>query len=230
MLSLSWATPSRAIAPSDVPNPRQDNGWVMDMADLLSPDSEAKLNQMITALEETNGAEIAVVTVPNTKPSASPEAYTTKLFNTWGIGKKGLDNGVLFMVSKEDRRVEIETGYGLESILPDAQVGNIIQTQVTPQFKQGNFDGGILQGTQTIIRVLKNPASSSFNQPDKRVEEHFNSMVVIGSLIVMGLMGLAAKNVIQVCRNLHSSSSTAGSNLSCRSLGRAVKNIICSAS
>lgn len=122
----------------------------MDMADLLSPDSEAKLNQMITALEETNGAEIAVVTVPNTKPSASPEAYTTKLFNTWGIGKKGLDNGVLFMVSKEDRRVEIETGYDLESILPDAQVGNIIQTQVTPQFKQGNFDGGILQGTQTI--------------------------------------------------------------------------------
>lgn len=218
LLSLCSLPLSQAIPVSEVPNPRQDNGWVMDMADLLTPDSEAKLNQMITALEETNGAEIAVVTVLNTRPAATPKAFTTQLFNTWGIGKKGLDNGVLFMVSKEDRRVEIETGYGIESILPDTQVGNIIQTQVTPQFKQGNFDRGILQGTQAIIRVLKNPAVSSFNRLEERIEKSLNPMVVIGSLTIIGFMSLAAKKVVQVCRNIkalqHSPVGTATSSTS----------------
>lgn len=153
-LSLSSLPPSRAIPVSEVPNPRQDNNWVMDMADVLNPDSEAQLNQMITALEAKNGAEIAVVTVPDTKPSATPKAFTTELFNTWGIGKKGEDNGILFLVSKDERRTEIETGYGVESILPDAKVGNILRTQVTPYFKQGNFDTGIVKGTQAIIQVL----------------------------------------------------------------------------
>ncbi|WP_299406460.1 YgcG family protein [Acaryochloris sp. IP29b_bin.148] len=160
-LSISSLTPSRAIPVSEVPNPRQDNNWVMDMADLLSPDSEAQLNQMISDLEKTDGAEIAVVTVLDTKPSASPKAFATELFNTWGIGKKGEDNGILFLVSKNERRTEIETGYGVESILPDAQVGNILRTQVTPSFKQGNFDAGIVKGTQAIIQVLEGGAVDS---------------------------------------------------------------------
>ncbi|WP_299406469.1 YgcG family protein [Acaryochloris sp. IP29b_bin.148] len=167
LLSLSALVPSRAIPVAEVPNPRQQDSWVTDMADLLSPDSEAKLNQMITALEETNGAEIAVVTVPDTKPSASPKAFATELFNTWGIGKKGEDNGILFLVSKNERRTEIETGYGVESILPDAQVGNILRTQVTPSFKQGNFDVGIVNGTQAIIQVLE---SDTF-EPKAPIEE-----------------------------------------------------------
>ncbi len=70
------------------------------------------------------------------------------MFNTWGIGKKGRDNGVLFLVSKGDRRTEIETGDGIEGILPDAKVGNILRKQVTPQFKQGKFEAGILAGTR----------------------------------------------------------------------------------
>ncbi|WP_299493572.1 YgcG family protein [Acaryochloris sp. IP29b_bin.137] len=154
-LSIFSLTPSRAIPVSEVPNPRQDNHWVMDMADVLSPDSEAKLNQMITALEEKNGAEIAIVTVLDTKPSASPKAFATELFNTWGIGKEGIDNGVLFLVSKNERRTEIETGYGLESILPDAKVSNILRTQIIPHFKQGHFESGIVHGTQAIIQVLE---------------------------------------------------------------------------
>lgn len=76
-----------------------------------------------------------MVTVPETVPANSPKAFTTQLFNYWGIGKADQDNGVLFLVSTGDRRVEIETGYGIESILPDAQVGNIIDTKITPQLK-----------------------------------------------------------------------------------------------
>ncbi|MEQ8957318.1 MAG: TPM domain-containing protein [Coleofasciculus sp. C2-GNP5-27] len=107
-----------ALTVEEVPNPRQVNGtWVTDMAEILSEDTENQLNQMISELETENGTEIAVVTVPKTSPSPSPKAFTTELFNHWGIGKADQDNGVLFLISTDDRRVEIETGYGIEPIL-----------------------------------------------------------------------------------------------------------------
>jgi uncharacterized protein len=148
-----------ALDVKDVPNPRQINGtWVTDMAEILDAPTEAKLNAEITKLEQQNGAEIAVVTVPKTSPSASPKAFTTQLFNYWKIGKKSQNNGVLVLISKGDRRVEVKTGYGIEAILPNAKVANIIDTQITPKFKQGDFNGGTLTGTNAIIVALKSPS------------------------------------------------------------------------
>ncbi|WP_299415094.1 YgcG family protein [Acaryochloris sp. IP29b_bin.148] len=153
----TWAVPYK-----QVPNPRQQNGgWVTDMANVLSSQTEAQLNQLITDLEAKNGSEIAVVTVANTAPSASPKAFATSLFNHWGIGKQAENNGVLFLISKGDRRVEIETGYGVEAILPDAKVGQIIDQQILPKFKSGNFDQGTLAGTQLLVSHLSADASSS---------------------------------------------------------------------
>ncbi|HEY9845384.1 MAG TPA: TPM domain-containing protein, partial [Candidatus Caenarcaniphilales bacterium] len=152
---ISFPTAGLAVTVSEVPNPRQENGgWVSDTADMLSSKSEADLNRLISGLEAKTGDEITVVTVPETKPSATPKEFASALFNSWGVGKKGQDNGVLFLISKGERRVEIETGYGLESILPDALVGNIISQKITPQFKQGNFEGGTLAGTKALIEVL----------------------------------------------------------------------------
>jgi uncharacterized protein len=154
-----------AVDVKDVPNPRQiNNTWVTDMAGILDEPTEAQLNAVISQLERSNGTEVAVVTVPETAPSASPKEFTTALFNYWGIGKKGKDNGVLFLISKGDRRVEIETGYGVEAILPDAKVGNIISTQITPRFKQGDFKGGTLAGTKALVVALEAPQTSSVNQ------------------------------------------------------------------
>jgi uncharacterized protein len=154
-----------ALEVKDVPNPRQINGtWVTDMAGMLDEPTEAQLNSLISQLERKNGTEIAVVTVPETTPSASPREFTTKLFNYWKIGKKGRDNGVLFLISKSARRVEIETGYGMEAILPDSQVGNMIDTQITPRFKQGDFNGGTLAGTKALVVAIEKPQSSSASQ------------------------------------------------------------------
>lgn len=148
--------PSQAMTVQEVPNPRQTSGnWVTDSAEILKPETEAQLNQMINRLENKNGAEIAVVTVPDTKPAASPKAFATELFNYWHIGKKGRDNGVLFLISKGDRHVEIETGYGVEEILPDAKVGNIIDTEIIPRFKHSNYDEGTLAGTRLIVVTLE---------------------------------------------------------------------------
>ncbi|MBD2127374.1 TPM domain-containing protein [Microcoleus sp. ZQ-A2] len=150
-----------ALEVKDVPNPRQINGtWVTDMAGMLDEPTEAQLNSLISQLERKNGTEIAVVTVPETTPSASPRKFTTKLFNYWKIGKKGRDNGALLLISKSDRRVAIETGYGMEAILPDAKVANIINTQITPRFKQGDFDGGTLAGTKALVVAMEKPQAT----------------------------------------------------------------------
>lgn len=164
-LLIGTALPSLAITVEEVPNPKQDgSGWVTDMADILSNNTETQLNKLISQLERENGAEIAVVTVPETTPSATPKEFTTELFNYWGIGKADEDNGVLFLVSTEDRRVEIETGYGIAKVLPDTKVGQIIDTEITPQFKQENYDDGTLAGTQALIDTLKTQKNSTSEQ------------------------------------------------------------------
>ncbi|NEQ38172.1 MAG: TPM domain-containing protein [Okeania sp. SIO3I5] len=148
--------PSFALTVQEIPNPRQDYyGWVTDMAEILSPNTETQLNQMISNLEAKNGSEIAVVTVPETQPAATPKAFATKLFNYWGIGKKGRNNGVLFLVSVGDRRVEIETGKGIQQTLPNAKVSNIIDTKIIPEFKSGNFESGVVAGTKELVTSLK---------------------------------------------------------------------------
>ena len=159
VLSTSFTT--KALTVEEVINPRQDNGgWVTDMADILSYRTETELNNLITNSEKSNRTEIAVVTVPETTPADSPKTFATTLFNYWGIGKAESDNGVLFLVSLGDNRVEIETGYGIEDILTDAEVAKIIDTKITPQYKHGNLDRGTLDGTEALISSLQPSANT----------------------------------------------------------------------
>ncbi|MEG4492127.1 TPM domain-containing protein [Microcoleus sp. D3_18_C4] len=163
--AIAFPLTSQAITLQEVPNPRQlNNTWVTDKANILSDSTETQLNQMISDLEAKNGSEIAVVTVPDTKPSATPKAFATELFNFWGIGKKGKNNGVLLLISSGERRVQIETGSGIQSILPDAQVVGIIKTEITPRFKQQDFDGGTLAGTKALVNVLQTPTVNAKSQ------------------------------------------------------------------
>ncbi|MEG3977172.1 TPM domain-containing protein, partial [Microcoleus sp. herbarium8] len=158
--AIAFPVASQAITVQEVPNPRQNHTWVTDKANILSDSTETQLNQMIAELEAKNGSEIAVVTVPDTKPSATPKAFATELFNSWKIGKKGTNNGVLLLISSDERRVQIETGSGLQSILPDAQVVKIIKIEITPRFKQQDFNGGTLAGTKALVNVLQTPIAN----------------------------------------------------------------------
>ena len=152
---------SQALTVEEIPNPRQYNGgWVTDLANILDEESETKINRLLSDLEQSNGAEIAVVTVPDTEPAATPKAIATELFNYWGIGKADVDNGVLFLISVGDRRVEIETGSGLQTILPDTEVKEIIDNKITPQYKQGNYDRGTLNGTKALVVALDSTQNS----------------------------------------------------------------------
>ena len=147
---------AKSLTVEEVINPRQANtGWVTDMADILDSDTEKELNHIITQQERADGTEIAIVTVPETAPAKSPKAFATELFNYWGIGKAELNNGILFLISKGDNRVEIETGYGIPARLPNSTVGIIIDRTILPQYRQGDFDNGTLQGTQALIEALQ---------------------------------------------------------------------------
>ena len=212
---------SEALTVLDVPNPRQVySGWVTDMAEILTDSTEAQLNQMIEQLEANSGTELAVVTVPETAPAASPKEFTTELFNYWGIGKKEQDNGVLFLISVGDRRVEIETGYGIEGILPDAKVGRIIDTKIKPRFKQGDFDGGTLAGTKALVVALEGEPSLPIREKLPQNLPLYWVLLTGGSILVLvigtkiyfsrsvfikpsGKSRFSGRNLIFFCANCH---------------------------
>lgn len=189
---------SLALKVEEVPNPRQvSGGWVTDMADILNADTKAQINQMIADLEAKDGTEIAVVTVPTTSPAPSPKSFATELFNHWGIGKQGEDNGVLFLISVGDRRVEIETGYGVEAILPDAKVGSIINSQIIPRFKQGDFEGGTLAGTKALVLVLESDPDQIGTLPTAEVTtDNSNSGGLLPVVAGGGILGIIIGSVV----------------------------------
>ena len=205
---------SLGVTVEQVPNPRQANGgWVTDMADILSPNAEAQLNQMISNLEAKNGSEIAVVTVTETAPSASPKQFATTLFNRWGIGKADKNNGVLVLISQSDRRVEIETGYGLQAILPNTKVGDIIQQEITPKFKQGDYDGGTIAGTKSLILALE----TSNQVGDADIPWYVFPGAFGGGIVVLWLL-------LRRRKNKHSKSPSVSSNSSHQSKNKHSKS------
>ncbi len=157
---------SLAVAIQDVPNPRQMAGeWVTDLANLLDTQMEKQLNQAISELEADNGIEIAVVTVPDTSPSPTPKDFATQLFNYWGIGKRGQNNGVLLLVSEGDRQVEIKTGSGIMNLLPNSQLQSTIDMDILPRFRSGNFAEGIWVGTQSLIQAVRTAPEGIESEP-----------------------------------------------------------------
>ena len=157
---LGWSQPINQI-----PNPRKrDGGWVVDMAGVLSVEQKARLNRVIDALERETGAEVAVVILQRTQ-GATPKEYATELFNRWGVGKRDADNGVLMLVALGDRRVEIETGYGMEAIIPDAVAGEILDTAVIPRFKKGDISGGVIAGVEAIAERIRQAQAQGAYEP-----------------------------------------------------------------
>jgi uncharacterized protein len=126
---------------------------VVDTANMIDNTTKEHLVQMLRAHEELTTEQVVVVTLPNLQGS-SIEDYGYQLGRYWGVGRKGKDNGALLIVARDERKVRIEVGYGLEDRLTDAQSSVIINQIITPAFKQGDFVGGINRGTEAIVQVL----------------------------------------------------------------------------
>ena len=134
--------------------PLTPQGSVSDFANLLTPETKTALQALLRDTEQQTTAEIAVVTVPSLD-GETVEQYANRLFKEWGIGKKGVNNGVLVLVAPTERKVRIEVGYGLEPVLPDGLAGEIIRTDFLPQFKNGDYPRGILDGVRHVSDIVR---------------------------------------------------------------------------
>jgi len=129
-------------------------GRVTDNAQILSDETRKAITANLKAHEEKTTNQIAVLTVP-TLEGVSIEEYAVTVFNTWKLGQKGKDNGILLMVAPKDRKMRIEVGYGLEGTMTDGIAGSIIRNAITPFFKNNDYDRGIDEGVRAIINVLE---------------------------------------------------------------------------
>jgi uncharacterized protein len=133
--------------------PAKPQGWVSDFAGIMSDTTKSQVDALFAEVKKSTGAEIAVVTVSSLE-GMSVEEYAVRLFNAWGIGEKGKDNGVLFLIAPSERKARIEVGYGLEPVITDGRAGEIIRETVLPFFKGGDYDQGILQGSMQIAALI----------------------------------------------------------------------------
>jgi uncharacterized protein len=130
------------------------SGRVVDDANILSAGARERLTAMVKAHEEATTNQVVVLTVPTIAPT-SVEEFAVKVFETWKLGQKDKDNGILVVVVPQDRKMRIEVGYGLEGTLPDGAAGDIIRTWMTPAFKAGNYDKGVEDGVAAIVARLE---------------------------------------------------------------------------
>ncbi len=127
---------------------------VTDLTGTLTAQQIQTLEARLRDFERGKGSQIAVLLVPTTEPETAAQ-YGVRVYDEWKLGRKGIDDGVLVLVAKDDRRVWIVTGRGVEGPLPDAAVKRIVEEDITPRFKQGDFYGGIRAGADRIMRTIE---------------------------------------------------------------------------
>src|SRR5215218_9464007 len=187
-LLLCWA--SIAIALVAVP---PLVGRVVDQTGTLSSGDIAALNQTIRNFEARKGSQIAVLIVPTTDSEAI-EQFSIRVAEAWKIGRKKIDDGAMLVIAKNDRHLRIEVGYGLEGALTDVTTKRIIDEEITPKFKAGDFAGGVSAGVVRMIRVIDGEKLPAPEPPHWQptglfdITDMFNPFLIIPVLLFGGLM------------------------------------------
>ena len=166
-------------------------GRVNDYANILSPATVTALEQKLADFESRESTQIAVLTVPDLQ-GVEIEEFSIKVAEHWKIGQKKIDNGVILLVAKQERRVRIEVGYGLEGRLTDLRSGRIIDGIITPAFKAGNYDKGITDGVDAIIQTVQGEYSAA--DAGKAEKKGFSSSsVMTPAIFIFFFIGIIGK-------------------------------------
>jgi uncharacterized protein len=172
----------------------QLTGRVVDQTGTLSAADIADLNRKLTDLETRKGSQVAVLIVPTTQPEGI-EQFSIRVAEAWKIGRRKIDDGALLVVAKNDHRLRIEVGYGLEGSLTDVTARRIIDEVITPKFRTGDFAGGISAGVDRIIAVVNGeplpapePQASHGQDIDLDTLTSFAPFVLIGAVAVGGFL------------------------------------------
>jgi uncharacterized protein len=163
--------PTLAMATEVMP-PKPDN-YFNDYAHVVSPATATELDQKLQQFERDTSSQIVVAVYPKMQSDSSIEDYTVRVAQSWGVGQKGKDNGAVLFVFVQDHKMYIQVGYGLEGALPDALAKQIIENEIKPSFRNGDFDSGLRAGVTAILQATKGEykgtGSLATNHPPGRI-------------------------------------------------------------
>jgi uncharacterized protein len=163
------------------------SGRVTDNAGILSAETVSRLTALLKAHEDSTSNQVAVLTIASLDGEAL-ESYSMRVAETWKLGRKEHDNGVLLLVVRDDRKVRIEVGRGLEGNLPDITCGLIIRKVIVPRFRDGDYDAGVNAGVDAILASLE----GSYSPPAEDASTDIGTRIMVGGLftVVVGLFTL----------------------------------------
>ena len=174
-------------------------GLVNDFAGVIPPAIQAEMRARAREVLQKTGASVVVVTIPTLGESYVSD-YANKLYHAWGIGKKGEDRGVLILFVFKERKIRIETGYGLEGILPDGKVGEIIRDSMVPLLKEGKYGEGLLSGLKQVSAVIaasKNvELTGQAPQAATKSKKRSSKNDPLTSFIILAVFGLGLGSMI----------------------------------
>lgn len=168
-------------------------GRVNDYAGMLDPEEESRIAARLEALEQGNGAQVVVLTIPSLEGEVL-EDYSLRVAETWGLGDEEVDNGLLFLIARDDRKLRLEVGYGLEGVIPDVLAGRILRNVVQPEFRAGRFAAGIETAVETIATAVEGGDVSSLARSSGSEGIPWPARLVMGGIffLVIGTFSLIA--------------------------------------
>jgi uncharacterized protein len=181
------------VASSGLEVPKLE-GYVNDYARMISPSVRSRIEKDLRAFEESDSTQIVILTIPSLEGEDIRE-FGIKVTEVWKIGHRGKDNGVLFIVSKQERKIGIEVGRGLEGKLTDLMTGRIIDQAIKPKFKQGDFDGGFVTGVSALIAGVRGEFAAE-KRPIQRKEKGFPPFLTF--LVFLGVFTLILGSISRI--------------------------------
>ncbi len=168
-------------------------GHVTDNANLLSSEERSDLETLLVSLKEQTGNEIAILTIASL--GGEPiEDYAVEVFERWGVGKKGNDNGLLIVVARDDRAVRIEVGYGLEGVINDAKAGRIIRENLAPAFQKGAYAEGLTNAVAVIQSEIASPTEEMQNPMSQEQVEAIGKAFPVIIMVIVYLASFLARS------------------------------------
>lgn len=160
-----------------------------DDAHVVSPATAAELNQKLEQFERQTSIQIVVAVFPKMQSDSSIEDYTVRVAQSWGVGQKGRNNGAVLFVFIQDRKMYLQVGYGLEGTLPDALAKRIIENEIKPHFRQGDFDGGLRAGVTAILQATQGEYKGTGRTVAEEKRYQGLPIVPIIVFLLLGLIG-----------------------------------------
>lgn len=166
-------------------------GYVNDYADIISPSAEQRLEETLRSFEQTDSTQLVILTIPSLEGEVI-EDFSIRVADAWKIGQTVKDNGIILLVAKEDRKMRIEVGRGLEGRLTDLMAGRIIDLVIKPSFKRGDYDQGFILGASALIDA----ARGEFKAEDEQIPDRGKGHAPIFTFLIFGIVFLVVLGAI----------------------------------